>query len=234
MSFSFYLRQLIVALSGYKRHTVRFACFWVPVPILNDGEIFPRAYWPFPAFLWRDSSTRLFFLCYKSCLPASGANSFYDTWFCESVLGLEHTEGIFCWHTTVCSFDVVQFACLRSVSVELACLQTLFWPAGISFLENEGFFRFYYEDIQSLCLMWIIICSSGQSCCVRNSSLEVLSGKCPCESTTFLRAVWESGCQLGWFDWRDGLSGKGTMSRGQKPGSCGASCSVLDSPTAQG
>lgn len=129
---------------------------------------------------------------------------------CESVLGLEHTGGIVRWHSTVCSFDVVQFACLCSVSVELACLQTLFWPAGISFLENEGFFWFYYEDVQSLCLMWIIVCWSDQSCCVRNSSLEVLSGKCPCESTTFLRAVWESGCQLGWFDCRDGLSGKGT------------------------
>lgn len=60
---------------------------------------------------------------------------------CESVLGLEHTGvGIVCWHSTVCSFDVVQFACLCSISVELTCLQILLWPAGISFLENEDFF----------------------------------------------------------------------------------------------
>lgn len=99
----------------------------------------------------------------------------HDLW--ESVLGLEYTGGIVCWlagiHSTVCSFDVVQFACLCSVSVYLICLQTFFWPAGISFLESEGFSDF---------IIWIIVCWSGQSYCVRNPSLEILSGKCPCES----------------------------------------------------
>lgn len=113
----------------------------------------------------------------------------HDLWECFGVR--TYGGGVVCWHSTVCSFDVVQFACLCSISVELTCLQTLFWPAGISFLENEGFF---------LILLWrrSVTLSHVNNCMLIRS--ELLCKEFFPWSSVWKMSLWEhylSACCLG-------------------------------------